>query len=303
MICHAILSLASLYHVLLLKYPKYRSCSISDTYIYQGQNSDCSLRFAPVSPEQGMKWISFLGLKPTFFKNGTSFSLHSSYLLKWQAYQDKFQLFQHEIILCFKKTNNKKHRHSITTSSVILCAENPINLSGLFVSPSQSPSTTWSCPFPLSPLLHKALSVLSMYFGLRAGDAAGDAVAAFKREIQAQRAGQTEQTGTEVTLKAFTSAVAPSPPASYIICYDFRLFLSLRVLPPSLLQQHSVTSAGWGSTTGHALFSETRLLVRGRFPQELTQFLTAQRALWQLSLSHCTGKLYPVTTRIWLGKD
>ena len=50
------------------------------TYVYQGQKSDCSLRFAPVSPEQGIKWISFLGLKPTFFKNGTSFSLHSSYL-------------------------------------------------------------------------------------------------------------------------------------------------------------------------------------------------------------------------------
>lgn len=39
-----------------------------------------SFRLAPVSPEHGMKWMSFFGLKPTFFKNGTSFSLHSSYL-------------------------------------------------------------------------------------------------------------------------------------------------------------------------------------------------------------------------------
>lgn len=54
--------------------------------MYQGQKSDCSLRFAPVSPEQGMKWMSFLGLKPTFFKNGTSFSLHSSYLSQWQEH-------------------------------------------------------------------------------------------------------------------------------------------------------------------------------------------------------------------------
>lgn len=50
------------------------------TYVYQGQSSQGSLRLAPVSPEQGMKWISFLGLKPTFFRNGTNFSLHSSYL-------------------------------------------------------------------------------------------------------------------------------------------------------------------------------------------------------------------------------
>lgn len=33
-----------------------------------------------MSPEHGMKWMSFLGLKPTFFRKGTSFSLHSSYL-------------------------------------------------------------------------------------------------------------------------------------------------------------------------------------------------------------------------------
>lgn len=50
------------------------------THVYQGQNSAGSFRLAPVSPEHGMKWTSFLGLNPTFFKNGTSFSLHSSYL-------------------------------------------------------------------------------------------------------------------------------------------------------------------------------------------------------------------------------
>lgn len=50
------------------------------TYVYQGHSVTGSLRLAPVSPEQGIKWMSFLGLKPTFFRNGTSFSLHSSYL-------------------------------------------------------------------------------------------------------------------------------------------------------------------------------------------------------------------------------
>ena len=50
------------------------------TYVYQGHSGTGSLRLAPVSPEQGMKWMSFLGLKPTFLRNGTSFSLHSSYL-------------------------------------------------------------------------------------------------------------------------------------------------------------------------------------------------------------------------------
>lgn len=48
--------------------------------MYQGHSDTGSLRLAPVSPEQGIKWMSFLGLKPTFFRNGTSFSLHSSYL-------------------------------------------------------------------------------------------------------------------------------------------------------------------------------------------------------------------------------
>lgn len=50
------------------------------TYVYQGHSATGSLRLAPVSPEHGMKWMSFLGLKPTFFRKGTSFSLHSSYL-------------------------------------------------------------------------------------------------------------------------------------------------------------------------------------------------------------------------------
>lgn len=50
------------------------------TYVYQGHSGTGSLRLAPVSPEHGMKWMSFLGLKPTFFRKGTSFSLHSSYL-------------------------------------------------------------------------------------------------------------------------------------------------------------------------------------------------------------------------------
>ncbi len=50
------------------------------TYVYQEQSSEDSFRLAPVSPEQGMKWMSFFGLKPTFFRNGTNFSLHSSYL-------------------------------------------------------------------------------------------------------------------------------------------------------------------------------------------------------------------------------
>lgn len=50
------------------------------TYVYQGHNSEDSFRLAPVSPEHGMKWMSFFGLKPTFFRNGTNFSLHSSYL-------------------------------------------------------------------------------------------------------------------------------------------------------------------------------------------------------------------------------
>lgn len=50
------------------------------TYVYQGHSGTGSLRLAPVSPEQGIKWMSFFGLKPTFFRKGTSFSLHSSYL-------------------------------------------------------------------------------------------------------------------------------------------------------------------------------------------------------------------------------
>lgn len=48
--------------------------------MYQGHSVTGSLRLAPVRPEHGMKWMSFLGLKPTFFRKGTSFSLHSSYL-------------------------------------------------------------------------------------------------------------------------------------------------------------------------------------------------------------------------------
>lgn len=59
---------------------------IFSTYVYQEQCSAGSFRLAPVSPEHGMKWMSFLGLKPTFFKNGTSFSLHSSYL--WRNVHD-----------------------------------------------------------------------------------------------------------------------------------------------------------------------------------------------------------------------
>lgn len=50
------------------------------THVYQGHSGTGSLRLAPVSPEQGIKWMSFLGLKPTFLRKGTSFSLHSSYL-------------------------------------------------------------------------------------------------------------------------------------------------------------------------------------------------------------------------------
>lgn len=53
---------------------------VFSTYVYQEQCSAGSFRLAPVSPEHGMKWMSFLGLNPTFLRNGTSFSLHSSYL-------------------------------------------------------------------------------------------------------------------------------------------------------------------------------------------------------------------------------
>lgn len=92
--------------------------------------------------------MSFLGLKPTFFKNGTSFSLHSSYLLKWQADQGKFHLFQHNIILYFKKPRD------ISVSSVKLLCEQQANLikpGGLFASSPQSSSTTWYCIFSYSP--------------------------------------------------------------------------------------------------------------------------------------------------------
>lgn len=58
------------------------------TYVYQEHESVGSFRLAPVSPEHGMKWMSFFGLKPTFFKNGTSFSLHSSYLKVQQQEKD-----------------------------------------------------------------------------------------------------------------------------------------------------------------------------------------------------------------------
>lgn len=57
------------------------------TYVYQGHMSVASFRLAPVSPEHGMKWMSFFGLKPTFFKNGTNFSLHSSYLTAQETKQ------------------------------------------------------------------------------------------------------------------------------------------------------------------------------------------------------------------------
>lgn len=56
--------------------------SAESTYVYQGHSGTGSLRLEPVSPEQGIKWMSFFGLKPTFFRKGTSFSLHSSYLQK-----------------------------------------------------------------------------------------------------------------------------------------------------------------------------------------------------------------------------
>lgn len=58
------------------------------TYVYQEHELVGSFRLAPVSPEHGMKWMSFFGLKPTFFKNGTSFSLHSSYLKVQQQEKD-----------------------------------------------------------------------------------------------------------------------------------------------------------------------------------------------------------------------
>merc|ERR1719419_531077 len=38
-----------------------------------------SFKNAPVKPEQGMNWMSFLGLKPHFLKNGVNCCLISSY--------------------------------------------------------------------------------------------------------------------------------------------------------------------------------------------------------------------------------
>lgn len=73
-----------LWHIATIK-ERNRTGTIRDiftelTYMYQGHSVTGSLRLAPVRPEHGMKWMSFLGLKPTFFRKGTSFSLHSSYL-------------------------------------------------------------------------------------------------------------------------------------------------------------------------------------------------------------------------------
>lgn len=224
---------ASLKHLLLLKYSKYSSCSIQDTYIYQGQNSDCSLRFAPVSPEQGMKWMSFLGLKPTFFKNGTSFSLHSSYLLKWQADQGKFHLFQHNTILCFKKPAD------ISVPSVKLLCEQQASLikpGGLSAPSPQPSSTAQHCPLPYPPsflcsIKHWQCSPYTSVTGLGKQQ--------HKLEVlQARDPGQhsrtDQQTPPEVMLQPGTSVLAQSPPISYTVSGGFMLFISVTLPPLSL---------------------------------------------------------------------
>lgn len=52
----------------LLKFGILSKYGMNGNSVYQGQKSDCSLIFAPGQPWAGIKWMSFLGLKPTFFK-------------------------------------------------------------------------------------------------------------------------------------------------------------------------------------------------------------------------------------------
>lgn len=79
------------------------------TYVYQGHSDTGSLRLAPVSPEQGIKWMSFLGLKPTFFRNGTSFSLHSSYL---QERYEKMRWFIKTVTCITSQKSRGNHKHT-----------------------------------------------------------------------------------------------------------------------------------------------------------------------------------------------
>lgn len=88
------------------------------TYVYQEHISVGSFRLAPVSPEHGMKWMSFFGLKPTFFKNGTNFSLHSSYLRVQttggmsKSWKEELKSLQHctDIQTDFYASSNKRSR-------------------------------------------------------------------------------------------------------------------------------------------------------------------------------------------------
>lgn len=177
--------------------------------------------------------MSFLGLKPTFFKNGTSFSLHSSYLLKWQADQGKFHLFQHNIILCFKK------HADISVPSVKLPCEQQASLMKIWrpicsFSPTLQHSLVLSIPlFPLIPLLHKPSSVLSRHFNDRAGGAAAQAATAQSRDP-----GQHSRTEHADTSWGHapdcTSALPQSPPISYTVSGGFMLFISVTLPPLSL---------------------------------------------------------------------
>lgn len=100
-------------------------CSIGVTYVYQEHISAGSFRLAPVSPEQGMKWMSFLGLKPTFLKNGTSFSLHSSYL----------------------KLSNTKPKHNSLCLNYLLKTQDIKDLGFKTTPTSPDSSSLWGRPF------------------------------------------------------------------------------------------------------------------------------------------------------------
>ena len=81
------------------------------TYVYHGAALPTgSLRPAPVRPEQGMNLTSFAGLNPTFFKYGTSLSLHSSYLEKVKHVKHchetvQWPKFKSSFVPCFVPTN------------------------------------------------------------------------------------------------------------------------------------------------------------------------------------------------------
>lgn len=138
--------------------------------------------------------MSFLGLKPTFFKNGTSFSLHSSYLLKWQADQGKFHLFQHNIILCFKK-----HADNSVPSVKLQCEQHTSLIrvwrSICIFSPASQHSSVLCVPlFPLIPLPHKASPVLCPRCRDRAGEQQHQLQLLKARDPGQDRAGQSTDT-------------------------------------------------------------------------------------------------------------